>query len=609
MEFTQEEREKLDLFKTLFKVDKLTTEQIKAITGRDPPRRETAEAAATREERKNRIGPKDYSIKNLFKQPQYSRSKPNFQWRDIAKHAALKAQRLQAQKQDNIQRIAKLFRDNKNTYKIEKTYEYYYEKYKTKRSEWKVFGDIDIFQVRDVISELVNRMTEGLPDNVKLKVTVENRQNDRVNQTKLLSKQDIICRLSDWVNIFIDYYDMEIEDITFKLMTIEIPAGAGRVNKIITTESKRSIIQVRNYDTKCLARSIVVGLVVNNKEKLQSVFKGNLTEAELKEINKGRQNKTKINDGILSDNEKSYLMDGRKLQTILAEALHRIHKIPIKAVGNDFQDVKLFEEKLDIEVQIYNLESRQIYRGTEKPVKVHILMSGNHYDVISNMAGFECTNDPHEKAKLKCAACNAPTRCTPQRDGHTSASSLQSNGYKSMSSCDKCNKYFYGKTCYDNHIKNRKCIEHSYRCEKCHRFYKTRELKKANHKCDEVKCGNCKQYVNNDHECYMLKKDLKQASEKYIFYDFETKLDPTTKKHIVNYAVAQYFNGDERIFSNLDDFCKWTFDKSKHKIFTLTAHYGKGYDFQFVAAWLIAHSIKPDIHNGQKILQLEVKQD
>jgi hypothetical protein len=84
-----------------------------------------------------------------------------------------------------------------------------------------------------------------------------------VNQTKLLSKQDTIYRLSDWVNVFIDYYDMEIEDITFKLMAIEIPAGAGRVNKIITTESKRSLISVgtkdvKNNDTMCLARSIVV---------------------------------------------------------------------------------------------------------------------------------------------------------------------------------------------------------------------------------------------------------------------------------------------------------------------------------------------------------------
>jgi hypothetical protein len=188
-----------------------------------------------------RVVPKDCSIKNLFKQPQYSRrskSKPSFQWPDIAKHAALKAQRLPAQKQDGSQRITKLFRDNKNTYNIEETYEYHYEKYKTMRSEWKVFGHIDLLRVHDVISELINRMTEGLLDNLKLKVIVENSQNDRVNQTKLLSKQDIIYRLSDLVNIFIDYYDMEIEDITFKLMAIEVPAGARRVNKLITMKAR-----------------------------------------------------------------------------------------------------------------------------------------------------------------------------------------------------------------------------------------------------------------------------------------------------------------------------------------------------------------------------------
>ena len=106
----------------------------------------------------------------------------------------------------------------------------------------------------------------------------------------------------------------------------------------------------------------------------------------------------------------------------------------------------------------------------------------------------------------------------------------------------------------------------------------------------------------------MLKKDLKPSSENYIFYDFETKLDPVSKKHIVNYCVAQYYNGEENIFQSLDEFCKWVFNKNKHKGYTVIAHYGKGYDFQFVSEWLIAHSVKPNIiHNGQKILQLEVK--
>jgi len=38
----------------------------------------------------------------------------------------------------------------------------------------------------------------------------------------------------------------------------------------------------------------------------------------------------------------------------------------------------------------------------------------------------------------------------------------------------KCCKYFYAISCLGNHIANKKCIEYSYMCKKCHRFYKTR---------------------------------------------------------------------------------------------------------------------------------------
>ena len=78
-------------------------------------------------------------------------------------------------------------------------------------------------------------MTTGLPDNAKLQISLENDKNDKVNQTKLLNKTDMIAKLADWVILFIDYHDMEIEDITIKLLKIEIPTGSGRtVNKIIT---------------------------------------------------------------------------------------------------------------------------------------------------------------------------------------------------------------------------------------------------------------------------------------------------------------------------------------------------------------------------------------
>jgi len=116
------------------------------------------------------------------------------------------------------------------------------------------------------------------------------------------------------VNLFIDYYDMKMEDITFELLTMQIPAG-GRVNKIITVDSKLSIIQIRNKDTICLARAIAVGLAVNNREKLRDIFRNNLTEDELKQINKTKQTKSHINQGILSDNEKKYLVDGKNCKT------------------------------------------------------------------------------------------------------------------------------------------------------------------------------------------------------------------------------------------------------------------------------------------------------
>jgi len=85
---------------------------------------------------------------------------------------------------------------------------------------------------------------------------------------------------------------MKMEDITFKLLTIQTTTG-GRVNKIITVDSKRSIIQIRNKDTICLSRAtIAVGLAVNNRETLQDMFRNNLTEDDLKQINKTKQTKS-----------------------------------------------------------------------------------------------------------------------------------------------------------------------------------------------------------------------------------------------------------------------------------------------------------------------------
>jgi len=197
-----------------------------------------------------------YSIKRLFTGHKQKSKKPDFCYSDIAKHAAKKAQRLQTKQQqqgaDEIYRVAKLFKSKENSYRIEKIREYKFDKFNSTRSHWKIHGDVNIFQIHTVIEELIRKMTEGLSDNVKLQIILENDKHDQVNQTGLLNKANMIAQLVDWVILFIDYHDMDIEDITIKLLKIKIPQGDGRVNRTITVGSKHSIIQIRNKDTICL---------------------------------------------------------------------------------------------------------------------------------------------------------------------------------------------------------------------------------------------------------------------------------------------------------------------------------------------------------------------
>ena len=77
----------------------------------------------------------------------------------------------------------------------------------------------------------------------------------------------------------------------------------------------------------------------------------------------------------------------------------------------------------------------------------------------------------------------------------------------------------------------------------------------------------------------MQRKKVEKSSEKYVFFDFETQL--VNNQHVINYCIAQYWDGTERIFRNIDEFREWALSK-EHKGHAFIAHYGKGYDFQFV---------------------------
>ncbi len=534
MGLPNEEQKKLDLFKN-FKLDRNQTE---TIIGRKLNNTEWKQ-----------LKPKDY--KKIFSPiarqvaKAANKRKPSMDlrqmFRKVAMQAAKKANRNQKKKaeepEDNFHFIKSLYKNTNDDYEINKVSEYYSNKYKTTVSDWKLSGSVNLFNINNVMKDLIQKMTEHLHPNSKIQVSLKISNSTRQPHTSLLSKDQITDLLSEWVNYFIDYYDINIEDITFKLTAIELPQGAGRkVNAIINLDDKRSITQIKNKDTICLVRAIIVGLSYN-KNKLQETFKGKLSDNEIKEINYRRQVKTEINDGIISDNEIKYIRQGVKIQDVLAVAFHRIYSILIKATGNDFADVQLIEKRLDIEIQIYNMKSKQIYAGVAKTDKIYLLIDNNHYDVISKLPAFIGSNARTWEAneKLKCEACKNPTKCNKE------------NKIK----CQTCGKVFYSQNCFDSHIKNKKCIEHSYVCQTCFRFFKVIVRKVEDHKCGEKYCSNCKDWRIGEHKCYMQKKDIKEPSEKYIFYDFETKLNEKGK-HVVNYCIAQYFYGKEYVFNTAD---------------------------------------------------------
>ena len=366
-------------------------------------------------------------------------------FQNIAAQAAKRGERKQlknaTEADDKYYFVKSLFKNDEDEYEIRKISEYYNTKYKTTVSNWKIFGYINFMNIQIAMQDLVTKVCERLPSNAKIQISLKIANSDRQPHTPLLSREDIANLLSNWVNFFLDYYDIDIEDVTFKLTAIEVPEGAGRPNSIITLDNKSSITRINNNDSLCFMRALLVSLSYN-KAKLEETFKGKLTEAEIRQINCRKKEQTRINEGIFSVNEVKYIRQGgkKKLQTILSQACHRIYNVPIRDAGNDFSDIKFVEEKLDIEIQVYNMDTRQIYAGLAKPIKIYLILHDNHYDAISKLPAFLGTNARtwEAKEKLKCEACKNSIECTKA----------------DKTKCDECGKTFYSQNCNESHIKN-----------------------------------------------------------------------------------------------------------------------------------------------------------
>ena len=323
--------------------------------------------------------------------------------------------------------------------------------------------------------------------------------------------------------------------------------------------------------------------------------------------------------------------------------LHEDAHVEINDYGNDLSDIETFAKYLDIEINVIDAEqfNNIIYTANKcSEDKIYLLKVKNHFDVIKSLTAFydtsyychECKKAYTKRDKHKC-----PSKCL---SCFTYAKDKKCEGSEII--CEKCNRKFFGKRCFKNHLKNRSkasmkgegkqakltdiVCDTVKKCNDCSRIITGKYVNF--HKCSYSECNNCNKYVGKNHKCYLKKVKAKGGNcmtgkkepcknndsikkmdwcypgrtytEKYIFYDFEATQNTGT--HTVNLSIAQDFEGKEYIHNSIDEFCKG-FLNDKFKGYTFIA----GYDCHFVLKWLINQGIKPYcIYNGAKIMFMEI---
>ena len=487
------------------------------------------------------------------------------------------------------------------------------KKFKSYTNEFKVkvLKKLDNFkEIYHIFQELVKTVKKRrkLSNNDMLRIVIQNKELPKSISTKFKKVQDF--ELGDLENIMriLEYRVIPLEDCNIIVQSVKIPVGRGRL--LLTKDNisrKNCIITVKNDDSICLARSIVTALA--------NIHPENWSTTQLKnEFN-----------------------SSRKLQRDQAIKLHEEANVEINDYGNDLSDVETFAKYLDIEINIIDSEQFNsiIYtanKGNED--KIYILKTRNHFDVIKSMTGFmntayychECkmvyTKRSKHMCPLKCLSC------------FTYSKYRKCDGNEIV--CKKCNRKFFGKRCFNNHLKNRSngngktdiVCDAVKKCLDCSRIITGKYVDR--HKCGFCECNNCGMYVDSSHKCYMkklrpkggnclnkmpcknnssIKKidwcySCKTNTTNYIFYDFECTQNTGT--HEVNLSIAYDFEGKEYVHYSIDEFCK-CFLNDKFKGYTFIAHNSKGYDGIFILKWLIDQGIKPFcIYNGAKIMFMEL---
>ena len=478
----------------------------------------------------------------------------------------------------------KLYNINLVETKFNRKYQATNKRYNIQLKERKSYDEM-----HEVLKIILSKETtdKNIGENDLMRFIIISKKGAILGSTKFVKRKNMINELPDLdtINSFADSKGESWEEIGSDVGQIDIqiiksPEGGANTNPFIKGNivNKKSVIRIKNEDNLCLGRCLVIALAIRE------------SNPKLKQIKAGR-----------------------KIQTTLTLELYNNAGIP-QEIG-DISVIEEFEKYLDCCISVIDRDAHLniIYEGDlTKEFKVYLYKQGNHFDFINSnkVAGFfgksffcnKCNKTYSRKNEHRCVSkcnicCSAECDCV----------GIDFKTHKDWTGCNDCNMNFPSSICFNTHKESGAC-DKFWKCRDCNKKYDTKRFDKKTHQCGDFWCNNCKGVVHKDHKCYMIPKPIKNISDKYIFFDFEATQNEGI--HKVNLCVSQYFETSRPIIhQTTEEFCEWLFD-IKHKGYTVLAHNGKGYDYQFIMRYIYTKtSFKPFIvYAGSKIMTFSIKQ-
>ena len=529
-------------------------------------------------------------------------------------------------------------------YTIQAMDEHFMPKFRTSSTRYRVtFKDLNVRNLPNIMkilqklfTSIIRDLTEFMNSSDLVRFSVQCPQLDfPINLPFMRLGQLTADRFLSEVERVLQSYEEFVldESLDIDIIHVSLPKGGTQKKcKYVDLErmmkDKRCFIRIVNDDDLCCARALVTAkALLDNDERWNSI----------------RQ--------------------GRKVQGKLAEDLHRLAGVPFRRCN--IEDIKQFQSVLpDYQIHVLSKESFNaiIFQGPEADKKIYLYHHDDHYDVITKMAAFFnknffCTKCNRGYDRKEKHACNNICHCCRR---------IHDDSTEEWTFCSDCNRYFKNAECFNLHktttLPGRNTCSTYYVCKTCSQTVNTK-MHRRPHECGEKYCTVCKDYVDQEHRCYMQPEIKEDESSKleddnftkpkaYIFFDFECTQDEVfqcqkgyvkreeskvcinckqsrcgTHRHIPNLCIAhkvceicmnQDVNEDshcsncgknERIFrgqNTRDDFCKWLFSEDNTGV-TVFCHNFKGYDSYPVMSYLYENAILPSvIMSGSKFMSIDV---